>query len=125
MGVCAFAAAWALAVAMPAPAKAGGFGESFAGGLVGGTVGGFIGGRLANPPPPRVEYRYRPAPVYQPAPVYAAPNWCSLTTDAYGNYCNVYACAKVCNGGQSGYNSFSRQNCDYQPYGGPRRRCTF
>ncbi len=127
MGVCAFA----LAVALPAPAKAGGFGESFAGGLVGGAVGGIIGNAISQPryrAPPIYRYGYQPPPppVYvQPAPVYVTPNWCGATMDSYGNYCNVYACAKKCNGYQSGYNSFRLSDCSYNPGGGyGRRRCT-
>ncbi|TLP43125.1 MULTISPECIES: BA14K family protein [Cohaesibacter] len=55
-------------------------------------------------PAPRRYYRprYRPAPrYYRPAPRYG---------------CNYRACS-------ARYRSFWPQNCTYQPYNGPRRRC--
>ena len=124
LGVCAFAAAWALAIAAPAPAKAGGFGESFAGGLVGGAAGSIIGNAISQP-------RYRPAPTYrygyQPPPppptYYAGPGWCGATVDNYGNYCNVAACARACGGR---YNSFRLSDCSFNPGRGyPRQRCAY
>jgi hypothetical protein len=128
VGVCALAAGFVMATAAPTPAKAGGFGSSFGGAALGGFVGSAVGNALTQP---RYRYGYVPPPpppvvVYPQQPIYAGPGWCGATQDSYGNYCNVYACAKACNGGQSGFKSFRLSDCSYNPGGGyGRLRCTY
>lgn len=116
LGACALAAAFAMAVSAPSPAKAGGFSW---GAFAGGATGAIVGNIITQKP----TYGYNPPPtvVYQaPPPTYAgncAPRYIA------GAWCNVPACWKACGGT---FASFSEYDCSVQKYGVPyRTRCEY